>query len=93
MHSIVQAQTLRQLGQQPTWKLLAAENAPAVMALIQAQLLDGPRRLPASLLVERMGRDLERFRAEGWDLPQPASAYLADWLAAGCWTRSSPTWT
>jgi hypothetical protein len=88
MHATTQAQTLRQLRQQPTWKLLAAENAPAVMALIQAHLLDGPRRLPASLLVERIGRDLERFRAEGFDLPQPASAYLADWLAAGWLERS-----
>jgi len=83
MHPSTQAQALRQLRQQPTWKLLSAENGPAVMALIQAHLLEGPRRLPASLLVERLGRDLERFRAEGWDLPQPASAYLADWLAAG----------
>jgi hypothetical protein len=88
MDPITQAQALRQLRQQPTWKLLSAENAPAVMALIQAHLLDGPRRLPASLLVERIGRDLERFRAEGWDLPQPASAYLADWLAAGWLERS-----
>jgi hypothetical protein len=88
MHPIVQAQALRQLRQQPTWKLLAAENAPAVMALIQTHLLDGLRRLPASLLVERIGRDLERYRAEGWDLPQPASAYLADWLAAGWLERS-----
>ena len=83
MHPTTHAAALRQLRQQPTWKLLSAENAPAVMALIQAHLLDGPRRLPASLLVERIGRDLERFRAEGFDLPQPASAYLADWLAAG----------
>jgi hypothetical protein len=91
MHPATQAQALRQLRQQPTWKLLSAEHAPAAMALIQAHLLDGPRRLPASLLVERIGRDLERFRAEGWDLPQPASAYLADWLAAGWLERSLST--
>lgn len=88
MHPVVHAQTLRQLRQQPTWKLLSAENAPAIMALIQVHLLNGPRRLPAALLVERIGRDLERFRADGWDLPQPASAYLADWLAAGWLERS-----
>lgn len=38
-------------------KRLSAENAPAVMALLQAQLLDRARRLPASLLAERIGRD------------------------------------
>ncbi|MGD8275810.1 MAG: DUF3375 domain-containing protein [Thiohalocapsa sp.] len=88
MHPSTQAQALRQLRQQPTWKLLSAENGPTVMALIQAHLLEGPRRLPASLLVERIGRDLERLRAEGFDMPQPASAYLADWLAAGWLERS-----
>jgi hypothetical protein len=35
-----------------------------------------------------MGRDPERFRAEGWDVQQPASAYPADWLAAGWLERS-----
>jgi hypothetical protein len=88
MPSITQAAALRHLRRQPTWKLLSAENGPAVMALIQAHLLDGPRRLPGSLLVERIGRDLERFRAAGFDLPQPAGAYLADWLAAGWLERS-----
>ena len=71
MHPTTRAAALRQ---QPTWKLLSAENALAVMALGRAHLLDWPRRLPASLLVERIRRDLERFMAEGWGLPQPASA-------------------
>ncbi len=83
MTPTTQAAILRQQRQAPTWRLLAAEHAPAVMALIQTHLLDGAQRLPASVLVERIGRDLERFRAEGWDLPQPASAYLADWLTSG----------
>ncbi len=58
------------------------------MALLEAHLLEQARKLPASLLIERIGRDLERFRAEGWELPQAASAYLADWLAAGWLERS-----
>jgi hypothetical protein len=88
MHPTTHALALKQLRQQPTWRLLAAENAPAIMALLDAHLLEQARKLPASLLIERIGRDLEQFRAEGWELPQAASAYLADWLAAGWLERS-----
>ena len=88
MHPSTHALALKQMRQQPTWRLLSAENAPAIMALLEAHLLEQTRKLPASLLIERIGRDLERFRAEGWELPQAASAYLADWLAAGWLERS-----
>jgi hypothetical protein len=88
MQTIAQAQILKDLRQRPTWKLLAAENAPAAMALLQAHLLEGAPRLPASVLVERIARDLERLRAEGFALPQGAGAYLADWLASGWLERS-----
>jgi len=77
-----QANLLRALRSTPAWRLLSADNAAAVVAMLQARLLTKDRKLPASLLVERPGRDLERLRAEGWDLPQAASAYLSDWLAA-----------
>jgi len=83
-----QANLLRALRSTPAWRLLSADNAAAVVALLQARLLTKDRKLPASLLVELLGRDLERLRAEGWDLPQAASAYLADWLAAGWLERS-----
>ena len=79
---------MRALRTAPAWRLLSADNAPAVVALLQSHLLIKERKLPASLLVERLGRDLERLRTEGWDLPQAASAYLADWLAAGWLERS-----
>jgi hypothetical protein len=77
------ASALRALRQGPAWRLLSADNAPAVIALLDGQLLGKERRLPASVLVERVGRELTLLRAEGWDMPQSASAYLADWLAKG----------
>jgi len=83
-----EAAALRALRTAPAWRLLAAELAAPIAALLKAHLLGRERKLPASVLVERLGRDLERLRAEGWDLPQPASAYLADWLSAGWLERS-----
>jgi hypothetical protein len=77
------ASALRALRNGPALRLLCADNAPAVIALLGAQLLGKDRKLPASLLVERVGRELTLLRAEGWEMPQKASAYIADWLSNG----------
>ncbi len=77
---------LRTLRHQPTWRLLAADKAPAVIAMLQELLLVAEKTLPASVLVERVGRMLEAVRAHD-DMPQPAQAYIADWLSQGWLTR------
>jgi hypothetical protein len=82
--------TLRRLRSQPIWSLLAADNAPVIVALLQAHLLEGERSLPASIFHERVGRDLEELRAQGADLPQTAQAYVAQWLSAGYIERRFP---
>jgi hypothetical protein len=82
--------TYRRLRDQPLWRLLAADNGPAVLALLQTHLLEGDRSLPASIFYERLHRDLEDLRARGEDLPRTAQAYVADWLAAGYLERRFP---
>jgi hypothetical protein len=81
---------LRGLRSQPLWRLLAADKAPLVMALLQELLLEGDKVLGASVLAERLGHALEELRAAGEDLPQNAHGYLADWLAQGWLTRRLP---
>lgn len=82
--------TWQRLRQQATWKMLAADNAPIVAALLQGLLFDAERQLPASLLHERLARELEELRAHGHDLPRTAQAYVAEWLAAGWLERRFP---
>jgi hypothetical protein len=82
------ASALRALRQRPAWRLLSADNAPAVITLFDALLLGKERKLPASVMVERTGRELSLLRGEGWDMPQSASAYIADWLSKGWLERS-----
>ena len=82
--------TYRRLREQPLWRLLAAHNAPATLSLLQAHLYEGQTSLPASILHERLARDLETLRAGGEDLPQTAQAYLADWLRDGYLERRFP---
>jgi hypothetical protein len=75
---------------QPLWRLFASDNGPVVIGLLQSNLYEGERSLPASILHERIGRDLEALRAQGKDFPQTAQAYIAAWLAEGWLERRFP---
>lgn len=78
------------LRDKPLWSLLAARNAPIILALLQAHLLETDRRVPQSILHERIERDLEELRGAGVDVPQRAQSYVADWLSAGYLERYFP---
>jgi hypothetical protein len=78
------------LREQPLWRLLGAEKAPLFIALLQALLFEREKSLPVSILHERLGSALEQLRAHGYDLPQTAQGYIADWLAAGWIIRRLP---
>jgi len=78
------------VGDQPLWRLLASANGPVVIGFLQSNLYESERSLPASILHERIGRDLEALRAQGKDFPQTAQAYIAVWLAEGWLERRFP---
>ncbi len=80
----------RRMRTQPLWRLLASDNGPAVIGLLQAHLYENERSLPASIFHERLGRSLEELRAQGGDFPQTAQAYVASWLADGYLERRFP---
>ncbi|MEX5748563.1 DUF3375 domain-containing protein [Massilia sp. X63] len=82
--------TYRHLRTQPLWRLLAADTGPAVLALLQTHLYDNERSLPASILHERIERDLEQLRNRGEDWPRTAQLYIAGWLAEGYLERRFP---
>jgi hypothetical protein len=81
---------LRHLREQPQWRLLAADKAPLVLALLKLRFEGGERRVSASLLHERIGQDLQALRAAGEDLPRTPQAYVADWLAERWIARRLP---
>lgn len=82
----------RRMREQPVWRLLAADSAPEVLGLLQGLLLDGERRLSASILHERLQHELDVLhRADPVRaLPRTAQAYVADWLAQGWLERRLP---
>ncbi|MCL1790682.1 MAG: DUF3375 domain-containing protein [Peptococcaceae bacterium] len=82
--------TYRRLRSGPLWRLLASDNGPTVIGLLQSHLYETQRTLPSSVLHERVERDLEVLRAQGEDFPQTAQAYIASWLADGYLERRFP---
>lgn len=83
--------SLKILRDQPLWRLLAANKAPIVIALLQSLYQDNIKALPGSALIERLSRELEDLRVTGEEMPQTAQAYVADWLSEGWLTRRFPT--
>ncbi|WP_159093220.1 DUF3375 family protein, partial [Xanthomonas fragariae] len=82
----------RTLREQPLWKLLAADQAPEVIGLLQTLLLDSERRLPASVLHERLQRMLNELNVDQLlrELPRTAQVYIAHWLTQGWLERRLP---
>ena len=73
---------------QPLWRLLASGKEPTVIGLLQTHRYEKERSLPASILFERLTRDLEELRAQGDDFPQTAQVNVASWLKDG-WRKKS----
>lgn len=82
----------RALREQPLWKLLAADQSPEVIGLLQTLLLDSERGLPAAVLHERLQRMLDDLNVDqlSRELPRTAQAYVAHWLAQGWLERRLP---
>ncbi len=88
MKAIQQVLTNQRLRSETAWSLLALDNAPVALGLLQIHLSEKERRLPHSILLERLRRDLEQLRTQGMDLPQPPESYLSNWLRSGFLIRS-----
>lgn len=86
----VYASTYDRLRSEPAWRLLSANLASEVLALLQHLLFGTERALPASVLIERLTTELDLLRAHGRDLPGDAKYYLRDWLREGWLERRFP---
>ena len=91
MGAVSRTFAIRDLREQPLWRLLSADKASAVLALLECLLLGGEKTLSGSVLLERLTREIDLLRAAGVDLPQSPQQYMADWLGQGWLTRRLPT--
>ena len=84
------AARLRRLRDEPAWALLRGTHAHVTISLLHAHLVEsGVSRAPAALLMERLADDVEDLRRAGFDLPQSAQQYCAEWIQAG-WLERRP---
>lgn len=90
MSSLKKIAQLRQLREQPLWKLLASDKAPLVLGVLQDLLLGDEKVIPASVLLEKLQRELQDLRQSGEEMAQTAQAYVALWLSEGWLTRRLP---
>jgi len=90
MSSIKTIAQLRQLREQPLWKLLASDKAPMVLGVLQDLLLGEEKVVPASVLLEKLQQELQQLKGAGEDMAQSGQAYLALWLSEGWLTRRLP---
>jgi hypothetical protein len=90
MSSVKSIAQLRQLREQPLWKLLASHNAPVVVGVLQALLMSDDKALPASALHERVNQELKLLKQAGEDMAQTAQAYIAGWLTEKWLERRLP---
>lgn len=88
MSALSQTHALKQLVEtDATWRLLRADNAPVIAALLNEHLGGENRRLAAAELYELIDHDLDALRGHGFDLPQTGQSYCAEWRKAGFLTR------
>lgn len=71
----------------PAWSLLRGRNAAAAVALLGSHLAGDVRRRPAPEVFELIDGDLQELRDHGFDLPQTAQAYCAEWRTEGILIR------
>lgn len=71
----------------PAWSLLRGRNAAAAVALLGSHLAGDVRRRPAPEVFELIDGDLQDLRDHGFDLPQTAQAYCAEWRTEGILIR------
>ena len=80
MKPLQYASTLDRLRNEPSWRLLSANLAAEILALLQHLLYDGDRVLPGSVLTERLTTELQMLRAQGREMSGTAAYYIRDWL-------------
>lgn len=74
----------RRLQQEaPEWSLLRARNAGLIVAVVQEYFPPEQRVRAAADVIAELDTDLELLREAGAELESAASAYVANWVAAG----------
>ncbi|WP_460800807.1 DUF3375 domain-containing protein [Microbacterium sp. GXF6406] len=88
MTALSQAHALtRLLDEHVAWRMLRADSAPIMVAVLAAHLGGEERRIESEDLYERIDADLDELRAHGFEVSGTGKAYCAQWRTAGYLVR------
>lgn len=88
MKIVAAAESFLKLREGRLWTLLASNDAPFTLAILNGLFLGTERTLLQSVLLDRLSDALDALRGQGHDLPQTAQAYLTYWRAKGWLSRA-----
>lgn len=77
----------RAQAQDVAWRLLRADLAPVVVAVLGEHLTGDERVRPAHALYQLMEADFQDLRAAGFGIPREPQAYCAEWTRDGYLNR------
>lgn len=77
----------RVLNESVTWRLLRADLAPVIVAILSTRFTNDELRVDAEEFAELCDIDLDELRAHGFELPGNGRGYAAEWRAKGYLVR------
>lgn len=88
---LARTEVLRRARSESTWTLLAATNAPEILAMLKFNFIDsGATQVPTGRLHERVADDLRSLSRAGIrEMGATAQKYCSDWVSAG-WLERRP---
>ncbi|TFD55055.1 DUF3375 domain-containing protein [Cryobacterium sp. Hh7] len=91
---LARTEALRRARGESSWTLLAAHNAPEILAILKMNFIDsGATQIPTGRLHERVADDLRALARAGIrDMSASAQKYCTDWVSAG-WLERRPNET
>jgi len=84
------SQAFTRLRTESQWKLLAADNAPLILAIIDTLFGDRDEPKPSAAFHADLKEFLDTLTHLGYDCPRTAQEYAAAWLSNGWLTRTFP---
>jgi len=81
---------LTRLREEPQWKLLAANNAPIIIAILETMFGDRDEPQPSAKFHADLKEALDELTHRGYECPRTAQEYAATWLVSGWLERTFP---
>ncbi len=81
---------LKVLREAPMWKLLASQQAPLTLSLLQSLFPETSTQLGSASLMEKLSVELDALRVRGEDIDKTPQMLIGEWVQAKWLARGFP---